>query len=131
MRITLTSVHVNDQDKALKFYTEKLGFIKKMDIPVGEYKWLTVVSPEDPDGTQLVLEPEGSPDMKPFTLSFKEAAFKQGIPLAAFQVSDINAEYERLKNLGVEFTMPPTNAGPATIAILNDTCGNLIQIFQV
>jgi predicted enzyme related to lactoylglutathione lyase len=126
MKIKLSSVFVDDQDKALKFYTEVLGFVKKADIPVGQYKWLTVVSPEEPDGTELLLEPSGNPATK----TFKKAIFEQGIPLTAFAVENIQAEYERLKKVGVRFTMEPTNTGPTTIAVFDDTCGNFIQIYQ-
>jgi predicted enzyme related to lactoylglutathione lyase len=129
MRIKLTSVFVKDQGEALKFYTETLGFVKKEDIPVGKYRWLTVVSPEDPDGTQLVLEPNENPAAK----AYQEALFKQGIRAALFLVDDIQKEYERLKTLGVKFTMEPTKltGTPSTIAVLDDTCGNLIQITQL
>lgn len=127
MKIKLNSVLVDDQDKALQFYTGTLGFVKKMDVPVGEFKWLTVVSPEEPDGTQLLLEPDENPAAK----TFKKALFEQGIPLTAFAVDDIDGEYARLKKLGVEFSMEPTNMGSTTVAIFNDTCGNLIQIYQV
>jgi len=128
MKIKLTSVPVTDQGKALKFYTEVLGFIKKQDFPVGDAKWLTVVSPEAPDGTELLLEPNGTyPAMK----ALKEALVKDGIPYTAFQVNDIQHEYERLKKLGVRFIQEPTPAGPTIQAVLDDTCGNLIQIFQV
>ena len=126
MKIKLHSILV-DQDKALKFYTEVLGFVKKTEIPVGEAKWLTVVSPEEPDGTELVLEPEDHPAVKPF----KEALFKQGIPFTAFAVDDIQKEYERLKKLGVVFTQEPKKEGPVTTAVFDDTCGNLIQLYQV
>jgi predicted enzyme related to lactoylglutathione lyase len=126
MKIKLSSVFVDDQDKALKFYTEVLGFVKKADIPVGQYKWLTVVSPEEPDGTELLLEPSDNPATK----TFKKAIFEQGIPLTAFAVENIQAEYERLKKVGVRFTMEPTNTGPTTIAVFDDTCGNFIQIYQ-
>lgn len=126
MKIKLSSVFVDDQDKALKFYTEVLGFVKKTDVPVGQYKWLTVVSPEEPDGTELLLEPSDNPAAK----TFKKAIFEQGIPLTAFAVEDIQAEYERLKKLGVRFTMEPTKTGPTTIAVFDDTCGNFIQIYQ-
>ncbi len=126
MKIKLHSILV-DQDKALKFYTEVLGFVKKTEIPVGEAKWLTVVSPEEPDGTELVLEPEDNPAVKPF----KEALFKQGIPFTAFAVDDIQKEYERLKKLGVVFTQEPKKEGPVTTAVFDDTCGNLIQLYQV
>lgn len=129
MKIKLTSVSIDDYDKALKFYTEVLGFIKKQDIPLGNgARWITVVSPEEPDGTELLLEPNADyPAMK----ALKEALVKDGIPFTAFQVDDIQKEYARLKNLGVEFTMEPTNMGMTTVAVFDDTCGNLIQIFQV
>ncbi len=127
MKIKLNSVFVEDQDKALKFYTKVLGFIKKTEIPLGEFKWLTVVSPEEPDGTELVLEPNSNPVAK----AFQSALVKQGIPLTAFAVEDIQKEYERMKKLGVEFTVKPTQTGTATIAVFNDTCGNLIQLYQV
>ena len=126
MRIHLSSVFVDDQDKALRFYTEVLGFIKKHDVPVGEYKWLTVVSPDDPDGTELLLEPDDHPAVKPY----KEALVNDGIPVTAFAVDDVQAEFERLSGLGVEFTQKPTAMGPVTTAVLDDTCGNLIQIAQ-
>ena len=129
MKITLTSVSIDDYDKALKFYTEMLGFLKKRDIPLGEgARWITVVSPEEPEGTELLLEPNADyPAMK----ALKESLFKDGIPFTAFQVRDVQAEYDRMKNLGVEFTMEPTNMGMTTAAVLNDTCGNLIQIYQL
>lgn len=129
MKIKLTSVPIGDYDKALAFYTEVLGFEKKRDIPLGEgARWLTVVSPDEPNGTELLLEPNAEyPEMK----ALKEALVRDGIPYAAFQVDDVQAEYERLKELGVEFAMEPTNMGPTTAAILDDTCGNLIQIYQV
>jgi catechol 2,3-dioxygenase-like lactoylglutathione lyase family enzyme len=127
IRINVTSVFVDDQDKALKFYTEKLGFIKKTDIPVGEYKWLTVVSPAEPNGVELLLEP----DQNPAAQAYKQSIFEQGIPATSFAVDDIQAEYERMQALGVEFTAPPAAMGPVTIATLNDTCGNLIQIAQM
>ncbi len=126
MRIHLSSVFVDDQDKALRFYTEVLGFIKKHDVPVGEFKWLTVVSPDDPDGTELLLEPDDHPAVKPY----KEALVNDGIPVTAFAVDDVQAEFERLRGLGVEFTQQPTAMGPVTTAVLDDTCGNLIQIAQ-
>lgn len=126
MKIKLNSILVDNQDKALKFYTEVLGFVKKTEIPLGEFKWLTVVSSEEPDGTELVLEPNSNPAAK----EFQSALFKQGIPLTAFAVEDIQKEYERLKKLGVKFTQEPTQAGSATIAVFNDTCGNLIQLYQ-
>lgn len=129
MRIKLTSVPIDDYDKALKFYTEVLGFIKKRDIPLGEgARWITVVSSEEPEGTELLLEPNaGYPAMQ----ALKDSLLKDGIPYTAFQVGDIQQEYERMKNLGVEFTMEPTNMGMTTAAVLNDTCGNLIQIYQL
>ena len=129
MQIKLASVPIDDYDKALKFYTEVLGFVTKRDIPLGEgARWITVVSPEDPDGTELLLEPNAEyPAMK----ALREALNKDGIPYTAFLVSDIQQEYERLKRLGVEFTMEPTNMGMTSAAVLNDTCGNLIQIYQV
>src|ERR1043165_1700619 len=129
MKIKLTSVPIDDYDKALKFYTEVLGFVKKRDIPLGAgARWITVVSPEDSDGTELLLEPNADyPAMK----ALKESLVKDGIPFTAFQVDDIQKEYERLKKLGVSFTMAPTTMGPATLAVLDDTCGNLIQIYQV
>ena len=127
MRIELNGVFVDDQDKALKFYTEVLGFVKKHDIPVGEHKWLTVVSPENPDGAELLLEPNANPA----ALTYQQSLVEQGIPITAFAVDDIQAEYERLKNLKVEFTMEPTNMGMSTIAVFNDTCGNLIQLYQL
>ena len=127
MKIKLTSVFVKDQDKALKFYTETLGFVKKADVSAGEYRWLTVVSPEDPDGTELVLEPNSNPAAQ----VYQEAIFAQGIAATMFFVDDIQKEYERLKKMGVVFRSGPTEAGPATIAVFEDTGGNLIQISQV
>jgi catechol 2,3-dioxygenase-like lactoylglutathione lyase family enzyme len=129
MKIKLSSVSIRDYDQALKFYTEKLGFVKSKDIPLGGgARWLTVVSPEEPECTELVLEPNADyPAMK----ALKESLVKDGIPFTAFQVEDIQKEYARLKKLGVEFTMEPTNMGTTTIAILDDTCGNLIQIYQL
>jgi predicted enzyme related to lactoylglutathione lyase len=127
MKIQLNSVLVDDQDKALKFYTGVLGFVKRKEIPLGEFKWLTVVSPEGPDDIELVLEPNANPAAR----TFQEAMFKQGIPLTAFAVDDIQKEHERMKKLGVTFTMEPTRTGPVTAAIFDDTCGNLIQLYQV
>lgn len=124
MRINLTSVMVDDQDRALRFYTEVLGFVQKHDIPMGEHRWITVVSSGDPEGTELVLEPDGHPAAKPF----KEALMQDGIPFTFFAVDDVQLEYERLRGLGVRFTQPPTDMGPVTTAVLDDTCGNLIQI---
>lgn len=127
MRIKLASLLVQDQDRALKFYTEILGFVKKTEIPMGEHKWLTVVSKEEQDGVELVLEPLGFAPAKVYT----EALFKAGIPQTAFNVDDVDKEYERLKSLGVEFSLPPTQMGPTKLAVFNDTCGNNIQIFQL
>lgn len=127
MRIKLTSVFVDNQDKALKFYTEVLGFTKKRDIPVGKFKFLTVASPEEPNGTELLLEP----DENPAAQAFKKSIFEQGIACATFFVDDLQKEYERMRKLGVEFAMEPTNMGPTSAAIFNDTCGNLIQINQI
>ena len=127
MRIQLTSVLVDNQDKALKFYVEVLGFVKKQDFPVGQFRWITVVSPEGPDDIELVLEPNDNPAAK----TYQKALYEQKIPHTAFAVDNIQNEYERLKQLGVVFTMEPTESGPVTIAVFDDTCGNLIQIFQV
>ena len=124
MRINLTSVLVDDQDRALRFYTEVLGFVKKTEIPLGEARWLTVVSPDDPDGTELVLEPDAHPAARPF----KEALVADGIPFTSFAVDDVQAEFERLQSLGVRFTQEPVAMGPVTTAVFGDTCGNLIQI---
>ena len=126
MKINLTSVLVDDQDKALKFYTEVLGFVKKHEIPLGKFKWLTVVSPEGPNDIELLLEPNDNPAAK----TFQAAIFHQGIPLTSFGVDDIHKEYERMTKLGVVFRTQPTPAGPVTIAVFEDTCGNLIQIVQ-
>jgi catechol 2,3-dioxygenase-like lactoylglutathione lyase family enzyme len=126
MRIHLTSVFVDDQDKALRFYTDVLGFVKKHEVPLGEHRWLTVVSPEDPDGTELVLEPDAHPAAKPYQTALAE----DGIPVTSFAVDDVRAEFERLRALGVRFTQDPTEMGPVTTAVLDDTCGNLIQIAQ-
>jgi len=125
MRIKLTSVMVDDQEKGLRFYTEVLGFRKKHDIPVGEYRWITVTSPEEPD-VELALEPNANPAAK----TFQQAMFAQGIPLAAFEVGDLAAEFSRLSGAGVAFTKPPTPAGPVSLAVFADTCGNLIQLYQ-
>lgn len=124
MKIVVTSVPVDDQEKALKFYTEVLGFVKKTDIPLGEARWLTVVSPEDPTGTELLLEPDSHPAVKPL----KHALVDDGIPYTSFAVTDVQAEYDRLKAAGVKFTQPPVDMGPVKTAVLDDTCGNLIQI---
>jgi predicted enzyme related to lactoylglutathione lyase len=127
MKIKLSRVYVNDQDKALKFYTETLGFIKKSDINNGGYRWLTIVSPDDVDGTELVLELNQNPAAK----DYQESFFEQKIPAIPFYVDDIQKEYERLKAQGVEFTTEPTKVTGSTIAVFNDTCGNLIQINQM
>ena len=124
MRITVASVLVDDQEKALKFYTDVLGFVKKTEIPLGDARWLTVVSPEEPDGTELLLEPDSHPAAGPF----KRALVDDGIPFTSFGVDDVHQEYERLRSLGVQFTQPPTEMGPVTTAVFDDTCGNLIQI---
>ena len=124
MKIHLASVFVDDQKKALRFYTETLGFVKKTEMPVGEFKWLTVVSPEDPDGVELVLEPSDHPAVKPF----KDAIVADGIPYTSFAVADVQAEYERLSARGVKFVQQPTSMGAVTTAVFDDTCGNLIQI---
>jgi catechol 2,3-dioxygenase-like lactoylglutathione lyase family enzyme len=115
---------VRDLDRARAFYTEVLGFQKKTEVPLGEHRWLTVVSSQDPDGTQLLLEPDEHPAARPF----KAALVADGIPFASFSVADVEAEHQRLEALGVRFTQPPTNMGPVTTAVLDDTCGNLIQI---
>ncbi len=129
MKIKLISIPIDDYDKALKFYTEIVGFLKKRDIPLGDgARWITVVSPEEPDGTELLLEPNAQyPAMK----ALKESLVRDGIPFTAFEVKDIQTEYERMKSVGVEFTMEPTNMGMTTAAVFDDTCGNLIQIYQL
>ena len=124
MRIVVTSVLVDDQEKALRFYTEVLGFVKKTEVPLGEHRWLTVVSPEAADGVELVLEPDEHPAAKPF----KAALVADGIPYTSFAVDDVHAEFDRLKGLGVTFTQEPAQMGPVTTAVFDDTCGNLIQI---
>ncbi len=124
MKITLMSVLVDDQARALRFYTEVLGFVKKHDIPMGEHRWLTVVSPEDPEGTELVLEPDEHPAARPF----KAALVEDGIPFTSFAVANVDEEFERLSSQGVRFTQEPTAMGPVRTAVLDDTCGNLIQI---
>ncbi|KYF78870.1 glyoxalase [Sorangium cellulosum] len=126
MKIKLNSIMVEDQDRALKFYTEVLGFKKKNDLPVGEYRWITVVSPEGTDDVELVLEPNANPAAK----TFQQAMFAQGIPLTAFEVTDLRAEFARLKERQVAFTQEPTPMGPVMIAVFSDTCGNLIQLYQ-
>jgi catechol 2,3-dioxygenase-like lactoylglutathione lyase family enzyme len=126
MRIRLTSIMVDDQEKALRFYTDVLGFEKKRDIPVGEYRWITVISPEGRDDVELALEPNANPAGK----AFQTAMFAQGIPVAAFEVDDIAGEFKRLTGQSVAFTTEPTSAGPIKLAVFADTCGNLIQIYQ-
>lgn len=126
MRINLASVPVDDQRKALRFYTEVLGFQKKTDVPLGDFAWLTVVSPEQPDGVELVLEPASHPAVKPF----QDALVEDGIPWTSFAVLDVRAEYERLSAKGVRFLQPPVDYGTVVTAVLDDTCGNLIQIAQ-
>jgi catechol 2,3-dioxygenase-like lactoylglutathione lyase family enzyme len=124
MRIYMTSVLVDDQEKALRFYTDLLGFVKKTDIPVGEARWLTVVAPDDPKGPELLLEPDSHPAARPF----KAALAVDGIPATSFAVDDVNAEFQRLRGLGVLFTQEPVDMGAVTTAVFDDTCGNLIQI---
>ena len=124
MKIKVTGVYVDDQEKALRFYTEVAGFVKKADFSQGPYRWLTVASPEEPDGTQLQLELNNDPAAK----AFQQAKFQQGKPAAMFYVDDVQKEYDRMKGLGASFTMPPTKVTGSTIAMVNDTCGNLIQI---
>jgi predicted enzyme related to lactoylglutathione lyase len=126
MKIIVTSIFVQDQAKALEFYSEKLGFVKKHDVPTGEYRWLTLVSPEGQDGTELLLEPNAHPAAK----EYQEKLFADGIPVTMFGVADIHAEYNRLVEKGVKFIMEPTKMGEVTIAVFDDTCGNLIQIIQ-
>jgi catechol 2,3-dioxygenase-like lactoylglutathione lyase family enzyme len=126
MRIVVCSIFVDDQGKALSFYTTKLGFVKKSDIPLGAARWLTVVASNDRDGTELVLEPDSHPAVGPF----KSALVQDGIPFTSFAVEDVRAEYERLRSAGVMFTQPPVTMGPVTTAVLDDTCGNLIQLAQ-
>jgi len=124
VRITLVSIHVEDQERALTFYRDVLGFVPKVDIPMGAYRWLTVVSPERPDGTQLVLEPNAHPAAR----AYQDALLRDGIPITSFEVDDVDAEHGRLRGRGVVFTRPPTDAGPVRVAVFADTCGNLIQI---
>ena len=127
MRIKLTTLHVDDQEKALRFYTEVLGFVKKADFSQGSYRWLTVASAEDPDGTELQLALNGNPAAK----AYQQAMFQQNQPAAMFFTDDVQADYERMNARGAEFTMPPTDVTASRIAMLNDTCGNLIQITQL
>ena len=127
MRIYVTSIFVDDQRKALDFYTNALGFEKKLDIPLGDASWLTVVSPEQPDGTELLLEPSGHPAVKPY----KDALVQDGIPATSFAVDDLQSEFDRLRSKGVRFTQEPTRMGDVTTAVFDDTCGNLVQIVQL
>ena len=127
MKVRITSVMVDDQKKALKFYTEILGFVKKTDVPMGEYSWLTVVSKEEPDGVEVLLEPMGFAPARVYQKALKDA----GIPLTQFYVDDIQSEYERLEKLGVKFSMKPTQMGPVTVAVFDDTCGNNMQLIQL
>lgn len=126
MKIMVTSIFVGNQDKALEFYSEKLGFVKKEDVPVGEFRWITLVSPDEQDGTELLLEPNNHPAAK----EYQKKIFADGIPATMFGVADINKEYKRLLEQGVKFTMEPTKMGELTIAVFDDTCGNLIQIVE-
>ncbi|MFB7372691.1 VOC family protein [Streptomyces sp. NPDC056222] len=127
MRIHITSVFVDDQEKAERFYTDVLGFVKKHDVPLGTDRWLTMVSPEDPEGTELLLEPSRHPVVQ----AYKTGLAKDGIPAVSFAVDDVRAEFDRLRGLGVQFTQDPLEMGPSTTAVLDDTCGNLIQIVHV
>ena len=124
MKIKVTSLYVDDQEKALRFYTDILGFVKKADVTQGPYRWLTVASPEEPDGVELQLAPNDNPAAK----AYQQAMFEQGQPAAMFYVDNVQREYDRMKAAGAEFTMPPTKVTGSTIAMVNDTCGNLIQI---
>ena len=126
MKIIVTSIFVQDQDKALEFYSETLGFVKKHDVPAGEFRWITLVSPDDQDGTELVLEPNDNQAAK----DYQKRLFEEGIPVTMFGVDDVRKEYDRLLKHGVKFTMEPTKMGEVTIAVFDDTCGNLIQIIQ-
>ena len=126
MKIIVKSIFVQDQDKALEFYSETLGFIKKTDVPAGKFRWITLVSPDDQNGTELVLEPNDHPAAK----EFQKKIYADGIPATMFGVEDVRKEYQRLVEKGVKFTMEPTKMGDFTIAVFDDTCGNLIQIIQ-
>jgi catechol 2,3-dioxygenase-like lactoylglutathione lyase family enzyme len=126
MRIVLASVYVDDQEKALAFYTDTLGFVKQQDVSMGESRWLTVASPDDPEGPQVVLEPASHPAVQPY----RDALLDDGIPFTSFAVDDVHTEYERLRGLGVRFTQAPVQMGPVTMAVFDDTCGNLIQIAE-
>jgi catechol 2,3-dioxygenase-like lactoylglutathione lyase family enzyme len=127
VKIAMTSVLVDDQEKALRFYTDVLGFQTRHDVPLGEHRWISVVSPQSPDGVELILEPDAHPAARPF----KQALVADGIPYTAFAVDDLQAEFTRLSGLGVTFTQQPLQMGPATTAVLDDTCGNLIQLIQI
>ena len=131
MKIALLSIMVDDQDKALAFYTEKLGFITKQDVPMGGPRWITVASPEGPEGVEVSLEPNNNPELNGGAQAFQRLLFEKGIAWTAFAVDDVHKEYDRLKSLGVVFNGEPQAMGPVTIAIFDDTCGNLIQIFKV
>ena len=126
MKVIVTSIFVQDQEKALEFYTETLGFVKKHDVPVGEFRWIALVSPIDPEGTEVLLEPNNHPAAK----EYQEALFAEGVPVTMFGVADIHGEYERLTKQGVKFIIEPTEAGEDTIAVFDDTCGNHLQIIQ-
>ena len=126
MRIVLTSIFVHDQEAALRFYTEILGFVKKTEFPVGQHRWLTVISPEQPDGPELSLVPDEHPAVRPY----REALLQDGIPVTSFAVGDVHEEFERLRSQGVRFTQEPLVMGPTTTAVFDDSCGNLIQIAQ-
>jgi catechol 2,3-dioxygenase-like lactoylglutathione lyase family enzyme len=126
MRIVITSVFVDDQDKALEFYTTRLGFVKKTEVPLGAARWLTVVAPDAADGPELLLEPDSHPAVGPF----RNALMQDGIPFTSFAVEDVQAEYDRLRSMGVHFTQAPVDMGPVRTAVLDDTCGNLIQLAQ-
>ncbi|BFH13989.1 VOC family protein [Paenibacillus melissococcoides] len=126
MKIIVTSIFVQNQDKALEFYSEKLGFLKKEDVPMGKFRWITLVSPDDQEGTELLLEPNDHPAAK----EYQKKLFAEGIPVTMFGVADIRKEYKRLMEKDVKFTMEPTEMGKVTIAVFDDTCGNLIQIVQ-
>lgn len=126
MKIVVTSIFVDDQEKALQFYTEKLGFVKKHDVPAGEFRWITLVSPEDQEGTEVLLEPNNHPAAK----EYQQKIYSDGIPATMFAVEDLQKEYDQLLENGVKFTMKPTKAGDVSIAVFDDTCGNLIQIVQ-
>lgn len=126
LKIIVTSIFVEDQEKALKFYTETLGFVKKQDVPMGKFRWITLVSPDEQDGTELLLEPNDNPAAK----AYQQKIFADGIPATMFGVADIQKEYKRLLEKGVKFTKEPTKIGEVTIAVFDDTCGNLIQLIQ-